>query len=134
MINKTRITIATRKSELAMWQARHVAGLLQRQYPEIEIELLPMQTQGDRMLDQPLATLGGKGLFLKELELALLSEEADLAVHSMKDVPVLTTPELSTTTISGWFGFRATRSHRMGWAMQRLAPTRTITSDCSRSS
>jgi len=81
------LKIATRKSELALWQARHVAGLLRHLYPDIEIELLPLLTQGDRILHQPLAAIGGKGLFLKELERALLSGEADLAVHSTKDLP-----------------------------------------------
>lgn len=88
------LKIATRQSELALWQARHVAGLLRRLYPDIEVELLPLLTQGDRILHQPLAAMGGKGLFLKELEWAVLNREADLAVHSMKDVPVLPTPDL----------------------------------------
>ncbi len=93
--NKKRtIKIATRKSELALWQASHVAGLLREKYPGLEVELLPMVTQGDIILDQPLAQIGGKGLFLKELEKALLREEADIAVHSMKDVPVGDTPGL----------------------------------------
>lgn len=82
------IRIATRKSELALWQANHVARLLREQHPGLDIELLPMVTKGDIILDQPLAQIGGKGLFLKELEKALLSGEADIAVHSMKDVPV----------------------------------------------
>lgn len=84
----TKITIATRKSELAMWQAKHAAALLSEAHPGIEVELLPMVTKGDIILDKPLAKIGGKGLFLKELEKALLSGEADIAVHSMKDVPV----------------------------------------------
>lgn len=88
------LKIATRQSELALWQAHHVAGLLRRLYPAVEVELLPLLTQGDRILHRPLAAFGGKGLFLKELEWALLSREADLAVHSMKDVPVLPTPGL----------------------------------------
>lgn len=88
------LKIATRQSELALWQARHVAALLQGHYPDLDIELLPLVTQGDRILDKPLAMIGGKGLFLKELELALLNGEADLAVHSMKDVPVILTPDL----------------------------------------
>jgi len=89
-----KITIATRKSELAMWQANHVAGLLRKHHPDIQVELLPMVTQGDIILDRPLAQIGGKGLFLKELERALLSGEADIAVHSMKDVPVEEVPGL----------------------------------------
>jgi len=88
------LKIATRKSELALWQAEHVAALLDSRYPQINIELLPLLTQGDRILHQPLATIGGKGLFLKELERALLNGEADLAVHSMKDVPVVPTSGL----------------------------------------
>jgi len=89
-----KITIATRKSELAMWQANHVAGLLREHHPAVQVELLPMVTQGDIILDRPLAQIGGKGLFLKELERALLNGEADIAVHSMKDVPVEEVPGL----------------------------------------
>jgi hydroxymethylbilane synthase len=81
------IRIATRKSPLALWQAEHVAALLRRAYPEKEISLYPLTTQGDRILDQSLATIGGKGLFIKELEVALQEGRADIAVHSMKDVP-----------------------------------------------
>ncbi len=88
------LKIATRKSELALWQARHAQQLLGRLYPHLEVELLPLVTQGDRILDKPLASIGGKGLFLKELEVALLDGAADLAVHSMKDVPVQPTPGL----------------------------------------
>jgi hydroxymethylbilane synthase len=88
------LKIATRQSELALWQANHVASALRGRYPGMEVELLPLLTQGDRILNQPLAAIGGKGLFLKELERALLTEEADLAVHSMKDVPVIPTPDL----------------------------------------
>ena len=81
------IRIATRKSALALWQANHVRALLGEAHPGIEIELVKIVTEGDRILDRPLAKIGGKGLFLKELERALLNDEADLAVHSMKDVP-----------------------------------------------
>jgi len=88
------IRIATRKSELALWQANHVANLLRKQYPGLTVELLPMVTKGDIILDQPLAKIGGKGLFLKELERALLNGDADIAVHSMKDVPVEQVPGL----------------------------------------
>ena len=84
---KTTLRIATRKSKLALWQAHHVRDLLQEAHPGIEIELVKIVTQGDRILDRPLAEIGGKGLFLKELERAMLNGEADLAVHSMKDVP-----------------------------------------------
>jgi hydroxymethylbilane synthase len=89
------IRIATRKSELALWQANHVADLLRAKHPGLAVELLPMVTKGDLILDQPLAEIGGKGLFLKELEKALLNGEADIAVHSMKDVPVEQVPGLT---------------------------------------
>ncbi|WP_031429610.1 hydroxymethylbilane synthase [Methylomicrobium agile] len=82
------IRIATRKSPLALWQANHVAALLERHFPGIRTELVQMTTRGDKMLDAPLAKVGGKGLFVKELEQGMLEGEADIAVHSMKDVPV----------------------------------------------
>jgi hydroxymethylbilane synthase len=88
------IIIATRKSELALWQANHVAGLLRDHHPGLKVELLPLVTKGDIILDRPLAQIGGKGLFLKELERALLNGDADIAVHSMKDVPVEQVPGL----------------------------------------
>jgi hydroxymethylbilane synthase len=83
-----RIRIATRKSPLALWQAEHVRQLLQHAHPGLEVELLKMATQGDKIIDTPLAKIGGKGLFVKELEQGLLNGDADIAVHSMKDVPV----------------------------------------------
>lgn len=82
------IKIATRKSALAMWQANYVKDKLEYYHPKLTVELLPMSTQGDRILDTPLAKIGGKGLFIKELEIAMQNHQADLAVHSMKDVPV----------------------------------------------
>ncbi len=82
------IRIATRKSPLAMWQAEHVAAALKAAHPGIRVELLGMSTQGDKILDTPLAKIGGKGLFVKELEQGMLDGSADIAVHSMKDVPV----------------------------------------------
>jgi hydroxymethylbilane synthase len=82
------LRIATRKSPLAMWQAEHAAERLRRAHPQLVVELVPMTTRGDRILDVPLAKVGGKGLFVKELEQGLLDGTADLAVHSMKDVPV----------------------------------------------
>lgn len=82
------LRIATRKSPLALWQAEHVAARLRELYPQLQVELLGMSTRGDKVLDSPLAKIGGKGLFVKELELALLEGRADFAVHSMKDVPV----------------------------------------------
>lgn len=84
---KNTLRIATRKSALALWQANHVRDLLLDAHPGIQIELVKIVTRGDRILDRPLAEIGGKGLFLKELEHAMLDGEADLAVHSMKDVP-----------------------------------------------
>ncbi|SFN82080.1 hydroxymethylbilane synthase [Formivibrio citricus] len=83
-----RITIATRESPLALWQAHHVRQRLQALYPGLCVELLGLTTQGDRILDVTLNKIGGKGLFVKELEQALLDGRADLAVHSMKDVPM----------------------------------------------
>ena len=88
------LRIATRRSALAMWQAGHVQSLLQAQHPGLRVELVPIVTQGDLIIDRPLAEIGGKGLFLKELEQALLDGEADLAVHSMKDMPTELTPGL----------------------------------------
>jgi len=85
--NRT-LRIATRKSALAMWQAEYVRDALPAHYPDLVIELVPMSTQGDKILDTPLAKIGGKGLFIKELEVAMLEGRADIAVHSMKDVPV----------------------------------------------
>jgi hydroxymethylbilane synthase len=81
------IRIATRKSPLALWQAEHVRERLLALHPGLQVELLTMSTQGDRILDSPLAKIGGKGLFVKELEQGMLDGRADLAVHSMKDVP-----------------------------------------------
>jgi len=82
-----KIRIATRKSALALWQAEHVAAIL-RKLPEVEaVELLPLSTRGDEILDRSLQKIGGKGLFIKELEIAMQADEADIAVHSMKDVP-----------------------------------------------
>jgi hydroxymethylbilane synthase len=81
------LRVATRKSQLALWQAEHVAALLRRAHAGLEVELVPMVTQGDRIQDRSLAAIGGKGLFIKELEAALEEGRADIAVHSMKDLP-----------------------------------------------
>jgi len=94
-----RIVIATRESRLALWQAEHVRGLLQRLYPASSVELLGMTTRGDQILDRPLAKVGGKGLFVKELETALLDGSADIAVHSMKDVPMQLEAEFALVAI-----------------------------------
>ncbi|WP_019557336.1 hydroxymethylbilane synthase [Thiomicrorhabdus arctica] len=85
---KKTLRIATRKSPLAMWQAEFVKAELEKIFPALEIELLPMSTKGDKILDVPLAKIGGKGLFIKELEDCMLAGEADIAIHSMKDVPM----------------------------------------------
>lgn len=82
------VRIATRKSALALWQAEYVKAQLEHFHPGINVELVPMTTKGDIILDTPLAKVGGKGLFVKELEVAMLENRADIAVHSMKDVPV----------------------------------------------
>ena len=86
MTNK-KIIIATRNSPLALWQAEYAASLIEKTFPSVKTELLPMTTKGDRILDVTLNKIGGKGLFLKELEQAMKEGEADIAVHSMKDVP-----------------------------------------------
>ncbi len=82
-----RIRIATRKSALALWQAEHVAARLRELHPGLEVELVKMVTQGDKILDVPLAKVGGKGLFVKELEQGIMEGRADIAVHSLKDLP-----------------------------------------------
>ena len=88
MSTKGLIRIATRKSPLALWQANYVKSALQRHHSRLVVELVPMTTRGDQILDSPLSKVGGKGLFVKELEKAMLEERADIAVHSMKDVPM----------------------------------------------
>ena len=82
------LRIATRQSALALWQAEHVATLLRGAHPQLAIELIPMTTRGDQITDRSLAAIGGKGLFLKELEVAIAERRADIAVHSFKDVPM----------------------------------------------
>lgn len=82
------IRIATRKSALALWQAEYVKARLEASHPGLKVSLVPMVSRGDKLLDAPLAKIGGKGLFVKELETALLENEADIAVHSIKDVPM----------------------------------------------
>lgn len=94
-----KVRIATRKSALALWQAEYVKAQLERHHPGLLVELVPMSTQGDIILDTPLAKIGGKGLFVKELEVAMLDGRADIAVHSMKDLPVEFPPGLTLQTI-----------------------------------
>ncbi len=93
------IRIATRKSPLALWQALYVKRKLMEFHPDLQVELVPMVTKGDVLLDTPLSKVGGKGLFVKELELAMLDGRADIAVHSMKDVPVEFPEGLGLVTI-----------------------------------
>lgn len=88
MTTPTTLKIATRQSPLALWQARHIQTRLQALYPQLSINLVTMVTKGDKILDTPLAKIGGKGLFVKELEQALYEKQADIAVHSLKDVPM----------------------------------------------
>ena len=90
-----RIVIATRESRLALWQAEHVQARLRSLYPDCSVELMGMTTRGDQILDRPLSKVGGKGLFVKELETALLDGRADIAVHSMKYVPMELPPEFA---------------------------------------
>jgi len=93
------LTIATRESPLALWQAEYVRSALQAAHPGLTVELLGMTSRGDQLLDMPLAKVGGKGLFVKELETALLDGSADIAVHSMKDVPMAFPPGLGLGVI-----------------------------------
>lgn len=93
------VRIATRKSPLAVWQAEHVAAALKANHPGLEVELVRMTTRGDKILDTPLAKIGGKALFVKELEEGLYDGRADLAVHSMKDVPAELPPGLHLPVI-----------------------------------
>ena len=93
------LRIATRKSPLALWQANYVKQMLERHHAGLQVELLAMSTRGDKILDTPLAKIGGKGLFVKELEQAMLEDRADIAVHSMKDVPMDFTEGLGLAVI-----------------------------------
>lgn len=99
MTAETTIRIATRQSPLALWQAEHVAERLRQAFPHLKTELVKMVTRGDKILDAPLAKIGGKGLFVKELEQGMLEGSADIAVHSMKDVPVEFPPGLHLAAI-----------------------------------
>jgi hydroxymethylbilane synthase len=95
-----RVTIATRESSLALWQAQHISESLRDLYPGLEVRILGMTTQGDRMLSSSLAKIGGKGLFVKDLENALQDGRADIAVHSMKDVPMVLPPGFTIAAIT----------------------------------
>ena len=97
---RKKIIIGTRSSKLALWQADYITERLQQQYPDVEIEKCLMTTKGDKILDAPLAKIGGKGLFTKELETAMLEGEIDIAVHSLKDMPVVVPEGLVITAIT----------------------------------
>lgn len=107
----SRLRIATRKSPLARWQANHVAGLFRARFPDSDVSLVEMTTAGDRLAEGTLQLSGGKGLFVKELEKALLEDKADLAVHSLKDVtssfpPACFWPPCPSGRTPGTRGFR----------------------------
>ena len=95
----TKIVIATRESPLALWQANRIKSLINQSRPDLGVELLGITTEGDKTLGTSLTKIGGKGLFVKELEQAMLNGEADLAVHSMKDVPIELPPQFCITAI-----------------------------------
>lgn len=95
-----KLVIGTRSSKLALWQANYIAECIRTQYPEIDVSLLHIMTTGDKILDVPLAKIGGKGLFTKEIETAMLSGEIDLAVHSLKDMPTQLPPGLLLAAIT----------------------------------
>lgn len=99
MTKPTSLRIATRRSPLALWQAEHVAAALRKEHPDLRVELVPLSTRGDEILDRSLAAVGGKGLFLKELEIAIQEGRADVAVHSMKDVPAILDSGFALTTV-----------------------------------
>lgn len=97
---KANLIIGTRQSLLALWQSNHIAGLLRKQYPDCQVTLKKIVTKGDRILDVPLAQIGGKGLFTKEIETELLDGTVDLAVHSLKDMPTVLPEGLCLTAIT----------------------------------
>jgi len=99
MSERPRVVIATRRSPLALWQAEHVRDRLLAHHSEIDVDVLGMTTRGDQILDRTLSTVGGKGLFVKELEVAMLEGRAHLAVHSLKDVPMELAPEFALAAI-----------------------------------
>lgn len=99
-MKNSRLTVGTRSSRLALWQTDFIIGELHRRYPELAIEKKPLTTRGDKLLDVPLAKIGGKGLFTKELEAAMLSGEIDIAVHSLKDMPVALPEGLVITAVT----------------------------------
>jgi hydroxymethylbilane synthase len=121
-----KITIGTRGSALALWQARHVASLIEKNHPDAQIELIIIKTQGDKLLDSPLALIGGKGLFTKEIEEALLDGRVDLAVHSMKDLPTLLPDGLKLAALLDREDPRDVFISRDGRKLEELEPGSTI--------
>ena len=99
-MSKKKLVVGTRGSQLALWQADYVIGRLQQQYPDLNIEKRLMTTKGDKILNAPLAKIGGKGLFTKELEVAMANGEIDIAVHSLKDMPVVVPEGLEIACIT----------------------------------
>jgi len=99
-VKRQKLVIGTRSSKLALWQANYIAGCIRTEYPEIEVILLHIMTTGDKILDVPLAKIGGKGLFTKEIENAMLAGEIDVAVHSLKDMPTELPPDLMLAAIT----------------------------------
>ena len=94
------VRIGSRESKLAVWQAEHVAHMIEQAHPEIEVQIITMKTTGDRILDRNLDQVGGKGLFVKELDIALMEKRTDLSVHSLKDMPVVVPEGLVITAIT----------------------------------
>ncbi|MCE7980835.1 MAG: hydroxymethylbilane synthase [Caldilinea sp. CFX5] len=121
---KTHVTIGTRTSDLAMWQTKHIIARLQAAWPGLDCRLQPFVTQGDKTqaLDKPLPAIGGKGLFTAELERALLAGEIDLAVHSLKDLPVEDAPGLTIGAITSRADVRDALVARNGWTLATLPP------------
>lgn len=97
---RDKIVIGTRKSVLALWQAEYVAARLREAYPHVQVELLPVSTRGDEILDMPLAEIGGKGLFIRELEYLIREGKADMAVHSLKDMPAELPPDFNLAAVT----------------------------------
>lgn len=116
------LVIATRKSRLALWQAEHVAAALRTAHPGLDVELLAMSTKGDRILDRSLAAIGGKGLFIKELETALEDGRAQIAVHSMKDVPAEMPPGMTLAAMLPRADARDALITRDGLTLAELPP------------
>ena len=97
---RNKIVIGTRKSVLALWQAEYVADRLRKAYPDVTVELLPVSTRGDEILNMPLAQIGGKGLFIQELEYLIREGKVDMAVHSLKDMPADLPPDFALAAVT----------------------------------